>query len=80
MTHITNISGTGLRTVRNYSESPVMSSPKSNRLIEVLKATLDHIESSGDWRQEDVAVVELKAILQRRIDQELSNNPHTELI
>jgi hypothetical protein len=49
-----------------------MSSIQSNRLIEVLKATLLHVETSTEWNQDDYAVVELKRILQRRIDQELS--------
>jgi hypothetical protein len=52
-----------------------MSSPKSSHLIEVLKATLVHIESSTEWSQEDPAVIELKEILERRIHQELAELP-----
>lgn len=47
-----------------------MSSSKSNHLIEVLKATLRHVESSTEWSQDDHAVIELKRILERRIRQE----------
>lgn len=50
-----------------------MSSAQSTRLIEVLKATLRQVETSTEWDQNDSAVVELKYILQRRIDQEIVN-------
>ena len=56
----------------NNFDTNFMSSIQSNRLIEVLKATLLHVETSTEWNQDDYAVVELKRILQRRIDQELS--------
>lgn len=49
-----------------------MSSTKSNHLIDVLRATLQTIENSTEWKQDDHAVLELKRILQRRIDQELA--------
>lgn len=48
-----------------------MYSSKSNHLLEVLKATLLHVETSTEWSQDDSAVIELKQILQRRINQEL---------
>ena len=48
-----------------------MSSSKSQHLVEVLKATLRHIETSTEWDQNDHAVLELKRILQRRIDTEI---------
>lgn len=47
-----------------------MNSSKSNQLIEVLRATLRHVESSTEWSQDDHAVIELKRILERRIRQE----------
>ncbi len=56
-----------------------MSSSKSSHLVEVLKATLLHLETSTEWSQEDPAVVELKQILQRRIDQE-SNLAEPDLV
>lgn len=56
-------------TIRLNNRFPISSS-KSHRLIEVLKATLLQVESSTEWNQDDHAVVELKRILQRRIDQE----------
>jgi hypothetical protein len=57
-----------------------MTSSKSHHLVEVLKAILRHLETSGEWAQDDTAVIELKQILQRRIDLELAvpangNNP-----
>ncbi|WP_162601291.1 hypothetical protein [Occallatibacter savannae] len=52
-----------------------MSSPKSSHLLQVLRATLLHVETSQEWSQEDPAVVELKAILERRIHQELAELP-----
>lgn len=48
-----------------------MSSSQPNHLVEVLKATLLRVESSTEWDQNDQAVMELKRILQRRIDREL---------
>lgn len=59
--------------------SPPMSSPNSNHLIEVLKATLRHLESSADLAQDDHAVIELRRILQRRIDQEVAPPADSEI-
>jgi len=47
-------------------------------LLEGLMATLHDVESSTEWSQDDVEVVELKRILQRRIDQELVQAPEPE--
>ncbi len=47
-----------------------MDSSKSNHLIEVLRATLRHVESCTEWSQDDHAVIELRPILERRIRQE----------
>ena len=71
MTAVTNYVGKTIPSVQHYRHFSAMRSAKSHRLIEVLKATLRQVETSTEWSQEDPAVVELKHILQRRIDQEL---------
>ncbi|WP_162601512.1 hypothetical protein [Occallatibacter savannae] len=52
-----------------------MNSSKSHHLLKVLRATLLHVETSADWSQDDPAVIELRAILERRIHQELAELP-----
>jgi hypothetical protein len=77
VTAVTNCSGTAIPWVKDYLHHP-MSSTDSQRLIEVLKATLLHVETSNEWSQEDQAVIELRNILKRRIDLELSALPDQE--
>lgn len=55
-----------------------MNSSKSNQLVEVLRATLRHVESSTEWSQDDHAVIELKRILERRIRQEAETSQDTD--
>ena len=52
-----------------------MSSSKSKNLLEILRSTLRHVETCTEWSQEDHAVIELRRILERRINQELGKEP-----
>ena len=57
-----------------------MNSSKSNHLVEVLRATLRQVESSTEWSQDDLAVIELKRILERRIRQEAEASEGAEAV
>lgn len=52
-----------------------MSSSKSKPLLDILRSTLHHVETSTEWSQDDHAVIELRRILERRIKQELGKDP-----
>lgn len=77
MTAVTPHSVNAIPTMQDnvYWTAVFMSSSQSNHLLEILRSTLRHVETSTEWSQEDHAVIELRRILERRIQQELGKDP-----